>query len=138
MLFDLEPFTGELKLYVNVPGVGVLPLTGGSWEWPDRGRGDAPARFVLEVDMPPPSAQETFACLGGCGASVPGPNAYCSACLLRERQAVCDRAAHLADVPTPLETRLTCQACGAVGRGGAGFAASSIRCSRDDCPTANR
>lgn len=32
------------------------------------------------------SAQETFACLGNCGASVPGPNAYCSACFLRERQ----------------------------------------------------
>jgi hypothetical protein len=31
-------------------------------------------------------APETFACLGNCGASVIGPNAYCSACLLRERQ----------------------------------------------------
>lgn len=35
------------------------------------------------VKVPP---VETFPCLGNCGASVPGPNAYCSACFLRERQ----------------------------------------------------
>lgn len=36
------------------------------------------------------------------------------------------------------ETGLACSTCGAVGRGGSGFAAASLRCSRDDCPTANR
>jgi hypothetical protein len=33
------------------------------------------------------AAQETFACLGGCGASVPSKDAYCSCCFLRERGA---------------------------------------------------
>jgi hypothetical protein len=31
-------------------------------------------------------AAETYSCIGNCGASVIGPNAYCSACLLRERR----------------------------------------------------
>lgn len=32
------------------------------------------------------AAQETFACLGGCGTNVPGPNAYCSSCFQVERR----------------------------------------------------
>lgn len=35
--------------------------------------------------LQPASAPETFSCLGGCGASVPSKDAYCSACFLRER-----------------------------------------------------
>lgn len=37
---------------------------------------------------------ETFACIGNCGASVPGPNAYCSACFLKAR-----RPAHAREMP---------------------------------------
>lgn len=74
------------------------------------------------------AAQETFVCLGGCGASVLSADAYCSACFQAERrkaretspvQAVCDRAAHLADVPTPMETGALCPACQAPNTRGA-------------------
>jgi hypothetical protein len=47
---------------------------------------DFPAGTKIRVIAEVIPAQETFACLGGCGASVPGPNAYCSGCFLTERQ----------------------------------------------------
>lgn len=38
-----------------------------------------------ERDAEQPVPEPAFACIGNCGASVSGPNAYCSACFLKAR-----------------------------------------------------
>jgi hypothetical protein len=63
-------------------------------------------------------AEETFACLGGCGASVPSADAYCSACFLAERQAQKETPAAPAVPPghfwrgEPESNRHQCRNCG--------------------------
>jgi hypothetical protein len=55
---------------------------------------------------------ETFSCLGGCGASVPSNDAYCSACFLLERQAQMRPPKGQFWRGAPESNRHTCRNCG--------------------------